>query len=233
MELRYKCLVIDHDDTSVDSTVKINYPAYLLIMKELRPNSDILTSTEFIRCASKGSFIENYYKKELGFSDSEVKREIEMWTNYAKDKNPDFYDGFLELLRKYKMAGGHIVVASHSFDHMVSRHYTEFQKGMNDKIHPDIIFGWSDVKELTKPHPNVIYESISRLNAKGNSRLNLSDVLVLDDLKTGFEMAHSANVDFAWAGWGHDIPEIKEYMKENAKYTFSNIRDFERFIFIN
>jgi len=249
MELRYKCLIIDHDDTSVESTVSINYPAYLRIMNELRPDARILTPDEFFSYAAKGSFIDKYYKAELGFSDAEVTREIEIWQDYVKDKNPSFYDGFLDILRRYKAAGGRVVVASHSFDHMVNRHYVEFQKGIDvsDQVYPDMIFGWTDVADLRKPHPNVVYEAMSRLNSDvekdgnkdgnndGNNdcmKIGLSDILILDDLKPGYEMAVAAGVDFAWAGWGHNVPEIVDYMKRNVKYMFSNVKDFERFIFI-
>lgn len=33
--LRYKCLILDHDDTSVDSTASIHYPAHVAGVKEL------------------------------------------------------------------------------------------------------------------------------------------------------------------------------------------------------
>ncbi len=35
--LRYRCLVFDHDDTVMDSTREIHYPAFLKAMDALRP----------------------------------------------------------------------------------------------------------------------------------------------------------------------------------------------------
>jgi phosphoglycolate phosphatase/pyrophosphatase PpaX len=37
MRLRYRCLLVDHDDTAVDSTSAVHYPAHLEALRELRP----------------------------------------------------------------------------------------------------------------------------------------------------------------------------------------------------
>ena len=39
--MRYKCLVLDHDDTVVNSTATIHYPAFLEALKLLRPGVTI------------------------------------------------------------------------------------------------------------------------------------------------------------------------------------------------
>ena len=36
--LRYPCLVLDHDDTVVQSTPTIHYPAFMATLNELRPD---------------------------------------------------------------------------------------------------------------------------------------------------------------------------------------------------
>ena len=36
--LKYKCLVLDHDDTVVDSTASIHYPSFLAYVAEYRPH---------------------------------------------------------------------------------------------------------------------------------------------------------------------------------------------------
>ena len=35
--MRYQCLVLDHDDTVVNSTATINYPAFVQTLQKLRP----------------------------------------------------------------------------------------------------------------------------------------------------------------------------------------------------
>ena len=37
MSLKYKCLVFDHDDTTVNSTRAIHYPSFVEYMKVARP----------------------------------------------------------------------------------------------------------------------------------------------------------------------------------------------------
>ena len=36
--MRYQCLVLDHDDTVVNSTASVNYPAFVQTLKTLRPD---------------------------------------------------------------------------------------------------------------------------------------------------------------------------------------------------
>ena len=35
--MKYKCLILDHDDTIVDSTRTVNFPAFLDSLSKLRP----------------------------------------------------------------------------------------------------------------------------------------------------------------------------------------------------
>ena len=35
--MKFQCLILDHDDTAVDSTREIHYPAHLEVMQTLRP----------------------------------------------------------------------------------------------------------------------------------------------------------------------------------------------------
>jgi phosphoglycolate phosphatase/pyrophosphatase PpaX len=60
--------------------------------------------------------------------------------------------------------------------------------------------------------------------------LNTDEILVLDDLKPGLDMARSCNVTFAGAGWSHIIPEIEDYMRRNSDYYFSTVEEFKRLI---
>ena len=45
--MKYKALVLEHDDTSVKSTPEIHYPAFMKTLELLRP-SERLTLDEFI-----------------------------------------------------------------------------------------------------------------------------------------------------------------------------------------
>ena len=41
--MKYKCLILDHDDTVVMSTPSIHYPSFIEAIKVLRPNLSSLT----------------------------------------------------------------------------------------------------------------------------------------------------------------------------------------------
>ena len=41
MSLRYRCLVLDHDDTVVDSTATIHHPCFQAFLDEVRPGARI------------------------------------------------------------------------------------------------------------------------------------------------------------------------------------------------
>ena len=46
--LKYPCLVMDHDDTTVDSTATVHYPCFVEYMKIYHPDK-ILTLEEYFR----------------------------------------------------------------------------------------------------------------------------------------------------------------------------------------
>ena len=56
--MRYKCLVLDHDDTVVDSTASIHYPAFLEALKILRPGVQQITLEEYFKENFDPGFIE-------------------------------------------------------------------------------------------------------------------------------------------------------------------------------
>ena len=56
------------------------------------------------------------------------------------------------------------------------------------------------------------------------------ELLMLDDLKPGFDMCERCGVDFAAAGWANDIPEIERFMRRYGKYYFKAVADFGAFM---
>ncbi len=167
--------------------------------------------------------IMEYMKEELGFSDAEIQREYEIWREYTTKKIPGFYPGFLDILRRFKEAGGIISVVSHSEKELILRDYRA--AGGEQSIVPDLVFGWDFADERRKPHPWPVEQIISRFFLKPE------EVLIVDDLRPAVLMARAAGVQIAGAGWGHDIPVIREYMKEHCIAYFSRVEEFADFIF--
>lgn len=219
MSLRYKCLVIDHDDTAVDSTASIHYPAHVEVMRLMRPGKQVISLEEFLRKSFDPGLLE-YYRTELGMTDEEIAAEYEIWTEYAAGRIPRFYDGFLEFLSEHRSRGGLIAVVSHSTRELIERDYLSA-----GNLVPDVIFGWDSDKAKRKPSPHPILEILRSYD------LHAEELLVVDDLRPGVLMAKAARVSIAGAGWGHRIREIEEYMRSNCTRYFRTVESLRRYIF--
>ena len=217
--MRYRCLILDHDDTVVKSTPEIHYPSFVDSLKELRPDMTPLSLEEFVSYCFNPGFGE-LCRDIMKFSAEEQNYQYEMWKNSAINKIPDFYPGFPELIKEYKEAGGLITVVSHSEKELIARDYR-----LKCGLEPDIIFGWEQEEHKRKPSPYPVMEIMKRLELKND------ELLMIDDLKPGLDMARSCNIAFAAAGWSHITPEIKEYMEANSDYYFSTVAAFREFIF--
>ena len=75
-------------------------------------------------------------------------------------------------------------------------------------------------KEQRKPQPHALYDIMEKLG------FTAEQMLVLDDLKPGYDMAKAANVRFAAAGWSNDIPEIEAFMRQNCDLYFKTVEAF-------
>ena len=64
------------------------------------------------------------------------------------------------------------------------------------------------------------------------SRADSAELLVVDDMKSGFDMAKARSVPFAWAGWGRqNLPEVAAFMKAHCDFSFHTPAQLEHFLF--
>lgn len=217
--MRYKCLVLDHDDTAVKSTPELHYPSFRLIMEELRPDAREYDLAEFTRKCYDPGFYE-LCVDELGFTEKEMEREYEIWKDYIKDKTPAFYDGFIDMVKRFKASGGYVCVVSLSERAEIERHYRE------NGVELDLVYGWELPREQRKPSTYPLEQIFEKLG------LEPEDCLMVDDLRLGYDMAHACGVDFAAAGWSHGLlPEVAEFMNEHADYYFKTVKELSDFVF--
>ena len=215
--LRYTCLILDHDDTAVDSTAGIHYPAHLRMMKKLRPGHKPVSLEQwYLKNFNPG--IMEYLLHELGLDELELKEEYKIWHQHTSDQIPHFYPGFIEALKIYREQNGKISVVSHSEKEFIERDYTA------NNFMPDVIFGWNYDENKRKPHPWPVLETMKRTG------IEASRILVVDDLKPGVLMAGEAGVHIAAAGWAHSIPDIESYMRKNCQVYFKTVAEFRVFI---
>lgn len=212
--MRYKCLVLDHDDTVVNSTATIHYPCFIEYLKIKYPHlaGNYTLEDYFVKNFHPG--VEALFLCEIGMSEDEFREEERYWSEYVKNHVPKAYEGIKEILSEFTSQGGIIAVSSHSYSKYIVRDYISNKLPM-----PDVIYGWDTPKEKRKPSPVTVLEVMEKYN------LEPKDVLVVDDLKPGYDMARSAGVDFAAAGWAYNVREIEEFMRCNCDFYLKSVSE--------
>ncbi|HVP18998.1 MAG TPA: HAD family phosphatase [Spirochaetia bacterium] len=217
--LRYRCLLIDHDDTAVDSMAVVHYPAHLEALATLRPGRASPTQEQFLLHNFHG--IMDYLVGELGLNREELAQEFVIWRRWTTSRTPPFFPGFLDLLEEYRGRGGKVVVISHSEKDVIEGHY---RAARDPPFLPDLVFGWEHDELLRKPSPWPVQEALRELG------LAPSEALILDDLKPGIIMSRATGVPVAAAGWSHRVPEIESYMRAHAVAYFPRVADLREFL---
>jgi len=57
------------------------------------------------------------------------------------------------------------------------------------------------------------------------------ELLVVDDLKPGYDMAKAAGVPFAAAGWANNIQRIETFMRKNCGLYFKTVEELRKHLF--
>ena len=215
--MKYKCLVFDHDDTVVNSTATIHYPSFVAYLEEYFPEKSCTLEHYFLKNFDPG-FIP-MCKEEYGLTDADLDVEVRFWRDYVRTRVPMAYPGIREIMERHKAAGGLLCVVSHSMDENILRDYRA-----NGLPEPDLIFGWEQPAERRKPKPWPLEEIMRRYALKP------SELLMIDDLKPGYDMARDAGVDFAAVGWANDIPQIEDFMRRNCEHYFKTVEELDAFL---
>ena len=155
--MRCKCLVMDHDDTTVNSTATIHFPSFCAYLQLVRPQAHYTLEEYFRKNFDPG--ILPLFTGELGFNDEELEGEFRFWQDWLRTRNP-----------------------------------------------------WP----------------LERIMAR--FALRPEELLVVDDLKPGHDMARAAGVPFAAAGWANDIPEIEQFMRKNCDHYCKQVSDLARLL---
>ncbi len=218
--MRYKCLVLDHDDTVVNSTATIHYPCFIEYLGKYHPELKDRYTLESYLVKNFSPGVSELFLGEIGMTEEEFEFEQGYWENYVKSHIPDAYPGIGEIIREFRDMGGIIAVDSHSMTSYIKRDYEH-----NGLPMPDVIYGWDIPKEKRKPAPDTLFELMERYS------LDPREILVVDDLKPGYDMAKSAGVDFAAAGWAYSVAQIAEFMRENCDFYLKNVGELKDLLF--
>ena len=215
--MNYRCLVFDHDDTVVNSTATIHYPCFAEFLELCYPGRTCTLEDYFIKNFDPG-FVP-MCRTEYGMSDEELEREAAYWRAYVQNHIPRAYPGIREIMERQKAAGGLVCVVSHSYEDNIRRDYRA-----NSLPEPDLVFGWEQPIERRKPEPWPLEEIMRRY------ALAPGELLMIDDLKPGFDMAAACGVDFAAVGWSNDIPLIETFMRRNCSKYFKTVAELAAFL---
>ena len=217
--LKYPCLVLDHDDTVVQSEATVNYPFFVEFLKEYRPGMTITAHEYISECYNPGYI--PMCRQRFDFTDEELEIEYKAWKEHIKHHAPEAYPGIGKVLRRYKEAGGVIIVASQSAQENILRDYR-----LHIGIEPDEIYGWDLAPEHRKPNPYAIWQAQKKYG------FSTDQMLVIDDMKTAVQMAKNGGVKIAFAGWGRkEFPEICQEMERLCQYSFYSTEELEKFLF--
>lgn len=216
--MKYKCLVLDHDDTVVDSTAGIHYPAFLEALRIMRPGETI-SLEDYFRENFEPGFIE-LCKRRFHMTEEDLEVEVNIWKNYVENHVPHAYPGIKEIIERFRKEGGRVCVVSHSYDFNIRRDYEANQLPM-----PDMIFGWECPPDQRKPFPYALEQIAKTFDIKPQ------EMVMVDDLKPGYDMARSFGVPFIGAGWSNEISEIRSFMQHNSDYYFTKVSELEQFLF--
>ena len=208
--MKYRCLVFDHDDTVVNSTATIHHPCFVEYLRAFYPGETMSLEDYFLLNFEPG-FVP-MCRERYGMTDEQLAGEARYWQDYVKNHIPVAYPGIREIMERQKAAGGLVCVVSHSFDYNIRRDYAA-----NGLPEPDAVFGWERPEQQRKPHPFPLRELMARF------ALQPGELLMIDDLKPGYDMARAAGVDFAAVGWAYDIPTIEAFMRANCPRYFKTV----------
>ena len=218
MELKYRCLVLDHDDTTVNSTATVHYPCFVEYTAKHFPGIR-MTLEEYFRYNFDPGVVA-LFTEICGMTWEQMLEEEKYWNEYVKQHVPEAYPGIRELMEEQKRRGGFVCVVSHSFTENIRRDYRA-----NSLPEPDLIYGWDSPPEQRKPSVYPLEQIMKTLSLKPE------EMLVVDDLKPGYDMAKAAGVPFAAAGWANDIPQIERFMRENCGLYFKTVEALSRYLF--
>jgi len=217
--MKYKCLVLDHDDTVVQTEKSIGYPYFCYILDQFRPGQTISFADYVHDCHNYG-FAE-MCRRRWQFTQEEQKAEYAGWMDYVITHIPEVFPGIGNVIRRQRAEGGLICVVSHSSVRNITRDYRH-----HFGILPDEIYGWDYPEHQRKPNPFPLLDIMQKYS------LSPADLLVVDDMKLACKMAAPLGADVAFAAWGkQEFPELAREMRKLCRYSFDSAQDLEKFLF--
>ena len=217
--LKYKCLVLDHDDTVVQTERTIGYPYFRDYIEQIRPGQT-LSFPEYVRDCNNMVFAD-MCRERWNMTEEELTNEYLGWKAYSRVNVPEVCDGIGRVIQRQKELGGLVCVSSLSTREIIERDFLH-----HFGILPDAVYDYDLPVDQRKPAPYSMIDIMEKYNLKPE------DMLMVDDMKLGCLMANSVGVSTAFAGWSKaDFPELTEEMRTICNFSFDSPAELERFLF--
>ena len=217
--LKYPCLVLDHDDTVVQTLKTLSYPFWCLELEQFRPGQTMSLQDYALECYRWG--FADMCRNVYGFTDEELALEHRQWNEYVMNHTPEIFPGIDRIIRRQKELDGMLFVVSHSNSEIIVRDYLA-----HFGILPDEIYGWDRPAHQRKPNPWPLEDIMAKHGFKRE------EILVVDDMQLSCQMAEPLGVATAFSGWDDmGVPQLREDMQKRCSFSFDSVAEFEKFLF--
>lgn len=217
--LKYKCLVLDHDDTVVQTEKTIGYPYFRDYVERIRPGMT-LSFAEYVHDCNNMVFAD-MCRARWNMTEEELTEEYLGWKDYSRKNIPEVCPGIGDVIRRQKEMGGLVCVSSLSTSEIIERDFLHHFGFL-----PDAIYDYDLPVHQRKPNTYALTDLLERFHLKPQ------DILMVDDMKLGWQMAKAVGADTAFAGWSKtDFPALMEEMQGICDYSFHCAKDLEKFLF--
>ena len=217
--LRFPCLVLDHDDTVVQTERTIGYPYFREYIERIRPGQS-LTFAEYVQDCNNMVFAD-MCREKWKFSEEELMEEYLGWKAYSRIHTPEVCPGIDRILKRQRELGGMVFVASLSTKEIIERDFLHHFGFL-----PDAVYDYDLPAEQRKPNPYALTDIMEKYGFRPEQ------MLMVDDMKLGCHMANAVGAATAFAGWSKaDYPELAEEMRRICDFSFDSTEDLEKFLF--
>jgi len=217
--MRYKCLVLDHDDTIVQTERTIGYPYFRDYIERIRPGQT-LSFPEYVRDCNNMVFAD-MCRQRWQFTEDELREEYLGWKAYSRINVPNVCEGIGEVIRRQKEAGGIVCVSSLSTREIIERDFLHHFGFL-----PDAIYDYDLPVHQRKPSTYALEQIMADYGLKPK------EILMVDDMKLGWAMANAVGADTAFAGWcRQEFPELCEEMRRICTHAFDSPEDLKKLLF--
>ena len=217
--LRFPCLVLDHDDTVVQTERSIGYPYFRDYIEKIRPGHTLCFS-EYVRDCNNMIFAD-MCREKWQMTEEELLEEYTGWKAYSRLHTPPICPGMDRVIHRQKELGGMVFVASLSTREIIERDFLHHFGFL-----PDGIYDYDLPADKRKPHTYALIDIMERYGFASE------EMLMVDDMKLGWQMANSIGVATAFAGWSKaEFPEMTEEMRRICDFSFDSAKELEKFLF--